>query len=177
MYQVGDLIIYGGDGVCRVEKVGPGPFSGQGAERTYYTLKPCYGKGVIYAPTDVGVPMRPVLTKEEAWDLIRSIPHMEADPSGLGDARQAAQVYKSLLQTYDNANLIRLIRLIYRKNQAAITRGRGYGHIDERFLKRAKDLLHGELAIALDIPLEQVEDTIAQAVAQESTSAGQASCQ
>ena len=38
MYQVGDLIVYGGTGVCRVMEVGP-----QTGGRLYYTLEPVYG--------------------------------------------------------------------------------------------------------------------------------------
>lgn len=40
MFQVGDLIIYGGEGVCRVEAVGPSPVRGSNPGRLYYTLAP-----------------------------------------------------------------------------------------------------------------------------------------
>ena len=42
MYQIGDLIVYGGTGVCRVEAVDtPKPWPGEAA-RQYYLLKPLY---------------------------------------------------------------------------------------------------------------------------------------
>ena len=43
MYQVGDLIVYGGTGVCRVMEVGP-----QTGGRLYYTLEPVYGSCRIF---------------------------------------------------------------------------------------------------------------------------------
>ena len=160
MYQPGDLIIYGGEGVCRVAAIGPAPIAAADPERLYYTLTPLYRQGVIYAPTDVTVPMRPILSREEALDLIRSIPTMAPDTAEFSDAKQAAQQYKALLQTYDYANLLRLIRMIYAKNEQAITQGKAYSHVEERFLKRARELLHGELAVALGVAPGEVEPLI-----------------
>lgn len=160
MYEIGQLIIYGGEGVCRVEDIVPSPIPGVGQDKPYYKLSPYYHKGVIYAPTDVNVPMRPVLTAQEARQLIKRIPQVDAAAEMPPPSKQAAQEYKALLQTYDDMNLIRIIRMIYRKNRQAIAQGKGYGHVDERFFKRAKELLHGELAISLGIPVEQVEAAI-----------------
>ena len=161
MYQVGDLIIYGGEGVCRVEAVGPSPVRGSNPGRLYYTLAPMYRSGLIYAPTDVRVPMRPILTEGEARELIRGIPEMNSSFEASGNSREAALQYKNLLQTYEERNLLCLIRSIYCKNQRAIAQGKGYGRTEEHYLKRAQELLHGELAVSLNIPVEQVEETIA----------------
>ena len=71
MYQQGDLIVYGNTGVCRVEAVGhPQGISGIPEDKLYYTLAPLYSAGVIYAPLDTPVLMRPVLTREAAEKLI-----------------------------------------------------------------------------------------------------------
>ena len=35
-----------------------------------------------------------------------------------------------------------------------------YGQMDQRYMKRAEDVLYGELAAALDIPMEEVPDYI-----------------
>ena len=91
MYQPGDLIIYGGEGVCRVAAISPAPIAAADPERIYYTLTPLYRQGVIYAPTDVTVPMRPILSREEALDLIRSIPTIAPDTANFTDTKQAAQ--------------------------------------------------------------------------------------
>lgn len=78
MFQVGELIVYGGEGVCRVEAVGPITMSGVKSDKPYYTLAPLYRMGKIYAPVDTTVLMRPVLSRKEAEDLIRKIPEIEA---------------------------------------------------------------------------------------------------
>lgn len=38
------------------------------------------------------------------------------------------------------------------------------GATDQQYMKRATNLLHGELAAALDIPLEEVESFIAEQI-------------
>lgn len=160
MFSEGDMIVYGGEGVCRVKAVGRSAVKYMDQSKTYYTLAPVYHTGVIYVPTDAPVLMRPVLTKQEAVTLIKGIPDM---PSGFERgvaAKQAAAEYKSYLQTYDCTNLLQLIRMLYAKREEAAVVGRGYGQTDDRYFKRAKELLYGELALALDIPVDEVENEI-----------------
>ena len=134
------------------------------SDRLYYTLEPLYHGGVIYAPLDTPVPMRPVLSRDEAEGLISGIPAMRSQYARQADSKLAAAEYKACLATYDPTNLLHLIRKIYIKNKEAITAGKGYGQIDDRFLKRAKELLYGELAVSLGIAREQVESAIVRAV-------------
>ena len=54
---------------------------------------------------------------------------------------------------------------VYRKKQEAAVSRRRLGQTDERFMKRAEELLFGELAVALDIPVGQVADYISARVA------------
>ena len=42
MFEPGNLIIYSGEGVCRVERVGPLEMSGSNPSKLYYTLQPVY---------------------------------------------------------------------------------------------------------------------------------------
>ena len=79
MYQIGDLIVYGGTGVCRVEKVEAPKLKGTDGKRQYYTLKPLYQDGTICIPVDTKVFMRPVISREEAEKLIDAIPEVKAE--------------------------------------------------------------------------------------------------
>ena len=42
MYEIGQLIVYGNEGVCRVEEIGTPKISGVDKHREYYTLAPIY---------------------------------------------------------------------------------------------------------------------------------------
>lgn len=79
MYQVGELIVYGGTGVCRVEAVETPQQRGPEAGRQYYLLKPLYQDGTIRIPVDSKVFMRPVISRQETEALIDAIPGMHAE--------------------------------------------------------------------------------------------------
>ena len=66
MYQIGDLIVYGSTGVCRVEAVETPRHRPGEEERQYYLLRPLYQDGTIRIPVDTKVFMRPVISREEA---------------------------------------------------------------------------------------------------------------
>ena len=52
MYEIGQLIVYGNEGVCRVEEIGTPKISGVDKHREYYTLAPIYREGKVFTPVD-----------------------------------------------------------------------------------------------------------------------------
>lgn len=51
---------------------------------------------------------------------------------------------------------------IYAKKQDAVRQQKKFGVTDEKYLKRAEELLFGELAVALELPREEVQSYISQ---------------
>ena len=148
MYQIGDLIVYGGEGVCRVEEIGVPKISGINKQRQYYTLAPLYREGKIFTPVDAKVFMRPVITRAEALALLCSLPDMEAEVYENSNLRFLTEHYQSCIQSYSCADLLRMIKSIYTKRCVLSERGKKMGLVDERYMKRAEEILHGELAVA-----------------------------
>ena len=166
MYQTGELVVYGTTGVCRVEQVtqpeGPGKNSG----KQYYLLKPLQQDGIIYTPVEEGkVPIRPIMSAAEAEALIDLIPSIQAEAVYAPTLQALSQHYQAVLRTSDCEAVLRLTMSIYRKQQAALEKNRRLGMVDERYMKQAERLVHGELAAALDIPFEAVPSYIARRVA------------
>lgn len=163
MYLVGDLIIYGNSGVCRIEKITRDEASDK--TRTFYTLKPLYQNCMITTPADnTRIPMRAVISKDEADRLIDQIPTIQVEAFHSSGLRQLSEHYDNLLKTYECQALIELILSIYTKKQAAEEQKRKIGAVDEQFLKRAEELLYGELAAALELPKQEVPMHIASRV-------------
>jgi len=160
MFQVGDLIIYSGEGVCRVESIGRPEMSGINKDKLYYTLSPMYREGKIFIPVDSKVFMRPILTREAALELIRHIPQVQTNICQERNLRLLNDHYQSLLQSHRCEDLLQIIKAVYLKQQETRAKGKKPGQVDERYMKRAEDMLHGELAIALDISKENVADYI-----------------
>ena len=167
MFAEGDLIIYGGEGVCRVEKIGIPAISGVDRSRQYYYLSPLYRTGKVFTPVDTKVRMRPVLDRKAALALIRQIPDMKAEAAPIQNVRALKEYYQTAVSTCVCEDLVKLIKTAYGKRQHALETGRKVSQIDERYLKRAEEQLYGELAVALDMERDEVpgyiEETISSA--------------
>lgn len=165
MYNAGDLIMYGGEGVCRVEGVGVPDIPYIDGERLYYTLRPLYRDGVVYTPVDTDIFMRPVISREEAHELIDKAPHIAPRPCEEKNLRLLSEHYEGIIRTHDCTGLVGLIRAVRSKGAAAEKSKKKLGQVDSRYMNRAQELLHGELAVALGIPRDDVEDYVSERIA------------
>ena len=163
MYSVGEKIIYGENGVCTVEKIAALDMSGASADKLYYHLSPLIGTGTYFAPVDSNAFMRPVISREEAEALIASIDSIE--PAICTDTRfnHVDAFYKELFKQHSCEALVAIVkglrgRMADKKNKSSRA---------ESTMKRAKDMLHGELSIALGIDVSEVEQYIISRIAQE----------
>ena len=165
MFQPGELLVSGTTGVSRVEGVATPNLTRAEWGRQYYLLKPLYQDGVIYAPVDSQkVPIRPVISRQEAEDLIDLIPSIQAEACHAPTLQALAQHYQSAVCSHDCRELLELMMSIYAKQRQAEAQKRRLGMVDERYMKQAERLLYGELSAALGIPFEEVQPYIARRV-------------
>lgn len=156
MFSVGDKIIYGENGVCTVEKIAPLDMSGASADKLYYHLSPLIGTGTYFAPVDSNAFMRPVISREEAEALIDSMESIE--PAICTDTRfnHVDAFYKELFKQHTCEALVAIVKGLKGRMSDKKTKSSRA----ESTMKRAKDILHGELAIALGIDVGEVENYI-----------------
>lgn len=156
MFAAGDLVIYGGEGVCRVESVGIPTTAGIDKTKSYYTLAPLYRTGQVMTPVDTGVLMRPVMTAEEAAEFLRQLPQLPPEePEGTGQ-RAIKEHYHAVVMSYDCHRMAAMIKHVCQRRCWAQKRGRKVSQLDERYLRRAEEQLYGELAVALNIQRQEV---------------------
>ena len=161
MYQAGDLILYGGTGVCKVQQVVSKRMRLTEPEQQYYVLEPLYQAGTIMTPVgNDKVFMRPVISREEALELIDSIPQIEAVPYHNQNLQQLENHYRTQMQSHDCRTLLQLTMSAYRKKEERERARQKFGAVDRRYLERAENLLFGELAVALGITRESVQPFI-----------------
>ena len=162
MFSIGDKIMYGGTGVCVVEGITSVKLSGMERARDYYVLRPMYQSGTIQTPVDnEKIPIRPVMTRAEAERLVDTIPNVDAVICMEKNLSALRNHYQQQMSSFDCLDLIRVTKSIYAKKKDAEKRQKKIGMTDEKFLRRAEDLLFGELAVALDISRDKVTDYIA----------------
>jgi len=96
----------------------------------------------------------------EARALIDGIPMVDAQPYYNNALRQLQEHYDTKINSHSCSDLIELTISLYRKKQKMQEQKRKFGAIDERYLKRAEDLLFGELAVALELQKQEVRQYI-----------------
>lgn len=156
MFAVGDLVVYGGEGVCRVEKIGPSELRGADKEKLYYTLLPLYRTGQVMTPVDTRVLMRPILTEQEALALVDRLPTLLPEETLPGNVRFLKEYYQKIVTGYDCAEMARLLHTLDDRRRKAAQQGKKPTQMDERYAKRAEDQLFGELAAALRLRREEM---------------------
>jgi CarD family transcriptional regulator len=167
MYQIGNLIFYESSGVCKVMGVTMRDLTGQNKEQLYYVLEPLYQNYIIFTLVNTTkVFMRPIISKNEAERLVDMMPTIQARAYHNRVLSQLTQHYNALLKTHDCSDLVKLSMSLRAKKQGLEQQKRKFGAVDERFMKRAEELLFGELAAALDIPKDRVPEYIADRVSE-----------
>lgn len=168
LFKVGDYIVHGRNGVCKVVDITHLDMSGVDKDQLYYALVPMKSEdSKIFYPVDSDkVVMRSVVTKDQAKDLVSEIKDIE--PMRIENDRQREAKYKEALVSCDCKQLICIIKTMYARNKERIGKGKRITYVDDRYLKEAKQNLNDEFSIALGIEPREVEKYIkAQFVEQE----------
>lgn len=160
MYSTGDRIIYGESGVCIVENIAPLPSSSPSDGRLYYHLTPLVGRGDYFVPVDSGAFMRPVISRDEAEAVIDAIPSIE--PAICYDSRfnHVDAFYKEIFKLHSPEAMVSIIKGLRIRTANRKTRSSRA----DATMKRAKEILHGELSVALEMEYSQVEAYIMQRI-------------
>lgn len=160
MFQVGDYVVHGNNGVCEVMNIGTLNLTGIPKDKIYYTLCPYHSKGSkIFAPADnQKIIMRPVITKDEAMSLIGNIKNIEF--LWIQDDKRRELEYKEAFRKCDCNELVKIIKTIYLRKQSRLAEGKKVTSGDEKYFHLAEDSLYGELAIPLGMEKEKVRDYI-----------------
>ena len=138
MFKINELIVYGNSGVCKVKDI-----CAQDGDRLYYKLEPVFEKCVIFVPADTKIFMRPVISKDEALRLIDRLPLLEISLPAAHNNRELTEYYKTKFS-------------LHSCDQTAI--GKKPCQTDLKYIKKAEELLYGELSVVLDIPDDNVPE-------------------
>lgn len=161
MFSVNDYVVYGSEGVCRVESIGHPEITGLDKSKEYYTLSPVYRSGKIYTPVDSTICIRCVLTRESVMGLIESIKDISGELAVPRDIKLANVFYRDLVRTYDCTNLISIIKYVSAKQRAFAGLKRNMPAVDIKFLKIAEEMLYNEFGFALGVDPKEVKGRIA----------------
>ena len=164
MFEKGEYIIYGSNGVCEVQDyISPGSEN----SRVYYVLAPMRSKGsTIFSPVDnQKVLMRKVMTKEEAKEFLREIP--EYEDMEIRESRTQEQQYREVLQSCSSTDSLCLLKALYTRKRKREAAGRRITAVDEKYLSLTRDRIVNELSVALDMDVEAADRLLTDQMSEE----------
>ncbi len=161
MFQKGEYVIYGSNGICLIQDITTLNIPGIDQNRKYYLLKPVYSSGsTVYTPVDTAdASLRPALSKEEADSLIQSIPDIPLIT--LPDEKALENTYKKYMRSNNCKAWVQLIKTIYLRKENRLMKGYKVTALDNRYFNLAESSLYGELSIALGKSRDEVKSYIA----------------
>ncbi len=167
MYQVGDNVVYGIHGVCRI--VNEEERLVDHKKMTYLALEPLGQNGARFlVPTQSPAAMAKLhhmMTKAELETLLRS-DEVRAD-GWIKDENLRKQTYRTLINSGDRAKLIGMVHTLYRQKASQAAAGRKFHLCDENFLRDAEKLINSEVSIILNMESDQVRKYIRDRLSEE----------
>ncbi len=164
MLEINSLVVYGGNGVCKVEDLREENLNG--INRMFYILKPLGIKNsTFYIPADSEKLLEKVhklISADEIMDLINEMP--SEDTIWIDDDRARTTKNKSMLATGDRRQLVQLTKTLYQRKNELESKGKKLRSSDETIMKNAEHLLFEEFALVLGIGQEEVLDYILKAL-------------
>lgn len=160
MFEVGDYIVCGNNGICTVQNISTIDIPDVDPDRLYYILQPVYTKSsVVYIPVDNDkIVMRKVLTKEQVKELIDHIPEIDTIVEMNDKLRE--ERFKECMKNHKCEDWIRVIKTLYQRRMERLEKGQKVTATDARYMKAAEDNLYLEFSMALGIDRDEVESYI-----------------
>lgn len=159
MINIGDVVIYGTNGVCR--------YNGTVKKKTalgmseYYEFEALRDSGnKMYMPSSFSVDekVRTALSRDDALAIVESVLKEETLEFD-GDESRRVQL-SAMLKSNNSADAVRVVKSLITLQKSRQKRGNKLHSADERMLRLAKRLVDDELAYSLEISPDDVENFI-----------------
>lgn len=160
MFEIGNLVMYGIHGVCKIVDVEVRTIDRKKVE--YLVLEPQHqSTSRFLVPT--GNPkavakLRPILSRQELEDLLLS--DAVRENCWISDENARKQYYRELANGGDRIAILRMVHTLYQHREQQEQAGRKFHLCDENFLRDAQRLIETEFAVVLGIPLEDVRSYV-----------------
>ncbi len=155
MYSVGEFVVYGAEGVCRI--VGIEELDLTGEPLQYYALAPESDRSskifVPVANSKLTDRIAPILTEPEVRALLADFSEGEpvwADSTNLRKSR-----YQEIINSGDRLRIIRLVRELNERRHSIRGAGQRFSLTDEHYFKLAQKVLFDEFSRI--VPVKQTE--------------------
>lgn len=161
-YKIGEYVVYGSNGICKINDIKDMTLSPIIGERNYYVLEQMNARSsTIYVATDnetLCAKMRYVLTEKEILAILRGV--KESSISWIDDRKMRAKSFYDILHNGSHEELLLMIGCIYLKGRELSEIGKRLSDSDSGILRSAEKIVREEFAFALGIESEKVGEFI-----------------
>ena len=157
MFGIREFIVYGVNGICRVEGLVSSPYD-KTDTREYYFLVPVNNpsRSSIYTPVDnERVPMRRLMTAAEIDHLAARIPEIEL--LSIPVEKQRREIYRTVLGTLEPEGYVQIIKTVGHRRAALTAARKHFPMTDLEYGRMARHLLCSECAHVLGISEREAE--------------------
>ena len=102
--------------------------------------------------------MKSVLSKNEILEMIRSLPACESIWNENANLRR--EEYKRIISAAERSELLKLLKTLHEQKIKLESAGKNLSVSDDRFYKKAQNIIHSEIAMVLDLDMNEVEPFI-----------------
>ncbi|MCC8043400.1 MAG: CarD family transcriptional regulator [Oscillospiraceae bacterium] len=160
MFCVNDVVLYGNEGVCRIDDITQRSFGDKSGD--YYVLRPVNnGQLTLYVSVANGnleSKVRKMVTADEITEIIDSTAH--SAPHWINDENERKLRFKEIISSGDRRAILQVIRSIYVHRDEQLQKRKKLHAVDEYMLKDAEKILYDEFAYVLNLKPEQVGELL-----------------
>ncbi len=166
MFNIGDLLFYSTNGVCRVSEICSSPFDCTDT-RSFYKLTPIADNSslVIYTPVDnTHVVMRSLISREEAEALLSRLSAIEKVAVAVEKHRKDA--YRETIREGRPEGFVQILKTVRARREVFRKTRRRVPDLDNDFEHTAKTCLYGELSTVLGLARDEVSRIVTEGIAE-----------
>jgi CarD family transcriptional regulator len=159
MFNIGDLIIYSGHGICQIDDICEKTISG--TTRDYYVLHPMENNQALTISTPVTnskVVMLELIHEEEAHKILELF--KKTGDKWDENPNTRYNIYSERINTGDRKEIAKIINTLMRKKIEAENREKKLYERDQKLLNATQTILFKELAISLDTTFDDINERI-----------------
>lgn len=160
-FSIGDYVMYGSSGVCRISGLEKHNFDGQ-HETDYISLVPVSSaSSKYYIPKkNSDSKIRSLISKEQINQLIDEIPDTAA--TWFSDSHERKNAFSSIIKSDDYKQIISMIKALHMHKD--LNKRKKLNSSDENFMRKAESLMYQEFSIVLGISQDDVTDYISKRI-------------
>lgn len=160
MFEIGEYVVYGNTGICKIEDITTLDMPGANSDRLYYVMSSVRNNGNrVFLPVDnTKVVLRAVMNEEAVNELlgrIDEIPEIQADNDKVREER-----YKEFSKGCDCENWVAIIKTVASRKKERMAQGKKITATDERYSRMAGEHLYSELSFVLGKEISDIETLI-----------------